>query len=103
MGRDVDDLLSMVRNSRDRVQVCAENIVDSMVHATYNATRNIDNTANNIEHRVGDLHEKVNEMILQQRDFAQTLESVHGKNSLLSFLNEYISKSRPTQLDSQSC
>lgn len=99
-GYELDNLLSMIRLSGERVRVVAGAIMDSVavgtnqtVHKSYETMKTIHDKQAQAENDVSNLRGKIEEILRQQRDFQQTLDSVHGKNSLLSFLVEYISKS----------
>ncbi len=102
-GTDIDDLLTAVRRSSDRVRACAEGMMDNIivvthqtVHDNYETTQNIHNITQQTEDEVGELRGKIEEILHHQKGFQLTLDSISGKNSLLSFLTEYLSKFKLT-------
>lgn len=99
---DVDDLLSEVRNSSNRVRACSEGMMDKFlvethmtVHDSYEITQNIQTTTHKTGGDVEELRGTIEQLVQQQKDFQLTLESMSGKNNLLSFLQEYLSKIWP--------
>jgi hypothetical protein len=98
-GVSIDDLLAAVRSSSDKVRVCAEGMMDNIIvvthqtaHSNYHATKDIHNITRQTEGEVENLHGKIEELLQRQRDFQLTLDSISGKNNLLTFLMEYLSK-----------
>jgi len=98
-GSDIDDLLGAVRISSERVRVYAEEIMDNIIvsaHQTiqnnYKMSKDIHVTTQQTEEEVGELRGKIDEILKHQKSFQTTLDAVSGKNSLLSFLMEYLSK-----------
>lgn len=64
------------------------------IHSNHRTTTDIHMITQQTEGEVGELREKIDEILKHQRSFQVTLDAVSGKNSLLSFLMEYLSKSR---------
>jgi hypothetical protein len=93
IGDEIDDLLALVRSSSDRVRACAEGILDNIMVDTHQTTENIRNITQQTEGEVFELRGKIDEILQHQKDFQLTLDSISSKNSLLSFLREYLSKS----------
>jgi methyl-accepting chemotaxis protein len=126
-GFDIDDLLAEVRSTSERVRVCAEGIMDSMIisahqtiddnhkiskdtytitqetkeevvsaHQTINDNRKMSEDIHMItqqtEEGVGELRGKIDEILKLQKSFQTTLDAVSGKNGLLSFIMEHLSK-----------
>jgi hypothetical protein len=98
-GFDIDDLLGAVRSSSERVRVCAGEIMDNIIvsahqtiHNNHKMSKDIHMIAHQTEEEVGELRGKIDEILKHQKSFQTALDAVSGKNSLLSFLMEYLSK-----------
>jgi archaellum component FlaC len=91
-GFDLDDLFAKIRSSAERVRVCAEDIMDNIHVETNEISKNIHSITQQTEGGVGELREKIEEILRQQKTLQASLEAVSSKNSLLSFLTEYLSK-----------
>src|SRR5215469_6368454 len=89
---DIDDLLAAVRSSSDKVRACAEGMMDNIIVVTHQTTQNIHNIMQQTEDEVGELRGKIEEILHYQKGFQLTLDSISGKNNLLSFLMEWLSK-----------
>jgi len=89
---DIDDLLAAVRSSSDKVRACAEGMMDNIIVVTHQTTQNIHNIMQQTEDEVGELRGKIEEILHHQKSFQLTLDSISGKNNLLSFLMEWLSK-----------
>jgi hypothetical protein len=96
---EIDDLLEAVRSSAKRVRVCSEEIMDNIIVDAHQTIHNNDKMTKDIlmvtqqtEGEVGELRGKIDEILKHQKSFQTTLDAVYGKNSLLSFLVEYLSK-----------
>lgn len=74
-------------------------IVDAnqTIHANDKITKDIHVIAQHTEGEVGELRGKIEEILKHQKSFQATLDAISGKNSLLSFLLEYLSKSTLTE------
>jgi hypothetical protein len=99
---NIDDLLAAVRSSSERVRVCADEVMDDIIistHQTVNNNRKVSNDIHTITRQareeVGQLRGKIDEILKQQKSFQTALDAVSCKNSLLSFLIEYLSKLNP--------
>ena len=98
---NIDDLFAAVRSSSERVRVCAEGVMDDIIvdmHQTVHKNHKVSNGIHVITKQtgedVGQLRGKIDEILKQQKFFQTALDAVSGKNSLLSFLMEYLSKSK---------
>ena len=96
---NIDDLFAAVRSSSERVRVCAEGVMDDItinthqtVHSNHRVSDGIHAIAKQTGEEVGQLRGKIDEILQQQKSFQAALDAVSGKNSLLSFLMEYLSK-----------
>jgi hypothetical protein len=98
-GFDIDGLLGEVRSSSEMVRVCAEGIMDNIIvsahqtiHNNHMMSKDIHTITQQTEEEVGELRGKIDEILKHQKSFQTALDAVSGKNSLLSFLMEYLSK-----------
>ena len=98
-GFNTDDLLGQVRSCSERVRVFAEGMIDDIivsahqtVHDNHKMSKNIHQITQHTEEGVGELRGKINEILKHQKSFQAALDAVSGKNSLHSFLMEYLSK-----------
>jgi hypothetical protein len=96
---NIEDLLAAVRSSSERVRVCAEEVMDNIIVTTHQTVNNSHKVSNDIhmitrqtEEEVGQLRGKIDEILKHQKSFQLALDAVSSKNSLLSFLMEYLSK-----------
>jgi hypothetical protein len=96
---NIDDLLSAVRSSSEKVRVCAEEVMDDIIISTHQTAHNNHKMSSGIQvitkqtgEEVGQLRGKIEEILEQQKSFQAALDAVSSKNSLLSFLMEYLSK-----------
>jgi hypothetical protein len=96
---EIGDLLEAVRSSAERVRVCSEEIMDNIIVDAHQTIHNNDKMTKDIlmvtqqtEGEVGELRGKIDEILRHQKSFQTTLDAIYGKNSLLSFLTEYLSK-----------
>lgn len=96
---NIDDLLATVRSSSERVRIYAEGLMDDIIVSTHQTVKNNHKVSNGIHEiakqtgeEVGELREKIEELLKQQKLFQGALDAVSGKNSLLTFLMEYLSK-----------
>lgn len=96
---NIDDLLAAVRSSSERVRVCAEGVMDDIIVSTHQTVHNNHKVSDGIHmitkqtgEEVGQLRGKIDEILKQQKSFQTALDAVSSKNSLLSFLMEYLSK-----------
>jgi hypothetical protein len=98
---NIDDLLAAVRSSSERVQARADEIIDDIIvnaHQTVDKNHKISSQIHTIaqhtEEEVGKLSERIDEILKRQKSFQAVLDATSGQNSLLSFLTEYLSKSK---------
>jgi hypothetical protein len=98
-GVEIDNLLSKVQSSSDIVRACAEGMMDNIIVGTHQTVHDNFKTTNDIRDimkhtggEVGELRGKIEEILKHQMDFQQVLDSISGKNNLLNFLMEYLSK-----------
>jgi hypothetical protein len=96
---NIDDLFAAVRSSSERVRVCAEGVMDDIIVSTHQTVHNNHEVSDGIHaitkqtgEEVGQLRGKIDEILKQQKSFQTALDAVSSKNSLLSFLMEYLSK-----------
>ncbi|KAE9373805.1 hypothetical protein N431DRAFT_407513 [Stipitochalara longipes BDJ] len=94
---NIDDLLAEVRCSSERVRACVEEVIDDMIVSTHQTvvgnnmvSKDIYVIAQQTEEEVGQLREKIEEILKQQKSFQAALDAASGKNGLLSFLMEYV-------------
>lgn len=99
-GFDIDELFGAVRSASERVRICAEEIMDNIVvsshetiHDNHRTSTQIHKIAQQTGEEVGDLQKKIDEILKHQKSFQTALDAVSGKNSLLSFLIGFLSKS----------
>jgi hypothetical protein len=96
---NIEDLLAEVRRSSERVRFCAEEVMDKIIVTTHQTVNNSHKVSSDIhmitrqtEKEVGQLRGKIDEILNHQKSFQLALDAVSSKNSLLSFLMEYLSK-----------
>jgi hypothetical protein len=99
---DIDELLGAVRSSSDRVRIYAEEIMDNIlvsahqtIHINHKMSKDIHKVTQKTEEEVWELRGKIDEILNRQKSFQTALDAVSSKNSLVSFLMEYLSKSKP--------
>jgi hypothetical protein len=98
---EIENLLAQVQSSSDIVRACAEGMMDNIIVGTHQTVHDNFKTTNDIrdimQHtggEVGELRGKIEEILQHQIDFQQVLDSISGKNNLLNFLMEYLSRLR---------
>ena len=62
------------------------------IHDADKMTKDIHMITQQTEGEVGELRGKIDEILRYQKSFQTTLDAISGKNSLLGFLMEYLSK-----------
>lgn len=93
----VDDNYQMSKDIRMITHETSEEVVSThqTIDENYQMSKNVHIITQQTEARVGELHGKIDEMLKHQKSFQTALDAISGKNSLLSFLMEYLSKSKP--------
>lgn len=92
-----------MRSSSEKLRILAEQIMDSIIVSTHETVHSNDKMTKDIHAvtqqsgaEVGELRGKIDEILQHQQSFQAALDAISGKNSLLSFLMEYLSKFRAT-------
>jgi hypothetical protein len=81
------------------VRICAEEIMDNIIvdmhqtiHNNDKMTKDIHTITQQTDEKFGEIHGKIDEILRHQKSFQTSIDAISGKNSLLSFLMEYLSK-----------